>query len=93
MHPFPDPHDVAACGVNDLTATRLDSFQPRDFRAEGRNDHHVFRPQVVNVVIAIRRKKIFDSQHGKLLINLGIMNDLAQDINSVVLENSVRCVG
>jgi hypothetical protein len=40
-HPFPDTHDVAARGVDNLATPRLDPFVHRDLGTESGHNNHI----------------------------------------------------
>src|ERR1051326_2138789 len=92
-HPFPNAHDIAAGGVDNLAAVIPDLLQNGQLRAEGGEDNYVLRLQFGNVRLFIWTGQVFDSERRDLLVDFRIVNNLANDEEAAIFENLARGVG
>src|SRR5579862_1072622 len=92
-HPLPDTHHVAAGGVDDLAAALLQLRERGDFRPERGDDDHVLGGEVVDLRLAPFADEVLDAERGNLLVDLRVVDDLAQDEEPAILENLARGVG
>ena len=60
-NPFPDAHDVAAGGVDDLAAALLDLLQDGKLGPEGRHDDDIVRLQIRDVRLLVVPDQILDA--------------------------------
>ncbi len=59
-HPFPDAHDVATSGVDDLAAAILDLLQNGKLRPERREDDDVVGLQLGDIGLLVRPGEVLD---------------------------------
>ena len=90
---LPDAHHVAAGGVDDLAADLLDAGQRGHIRAEGGHDDDIRRGEIVHRGLRVLADEVLDAEGANLLIDLGVVNDLAEDEEAAVREDLGRGVG
>ncbi len=84
---FPDAHHVAAGGVHQLAAFRAEFFHDIHLRAKGRDDHHVVLPQLIQLRAFVGAGQEFDVHRDELLVDFGVVDDLAEDVNRLAGED------
>src|SRR5207253_1007138 len=90
---FPNAHHVATSRVHDLAAAFLDLLLNRQFGAERRYNNNVVRSELSNVCLLVWAGQVFDPERRYLLVDLGVMNDFADNKQATVLENFPGGVG
>ena len=84
---FPDAHDVAAGGVHNLAAAFLDAGKGSDIGAEGGDDDDVADSEDVEVGGANFANEVADAEGADLLVDLGVVDDFAEDVEAFALED------
>src|SRR2546423_13540660 len=89
---LPDAHHIAAGRVYDLATAILDLLLDRQLGPERGHDHHVVRLKISDVGLLVFPHQVLDAQRGDLLVDLRVVDDLADDEKPAVLENFPRRV-
>ena len=92
-HALPDAHDVAAGGVDLVAADFLEAVEHLHLRAEGGDDDDVLLGQAVEVVDAARFLELLDAHVAELVVDLGVVDDFAEEIDVVAGEDLGGGVG
>ena len=80
---FPDAAYVAAGGVDLVAADFVEAVEHFHFRAEGGDDDDVLPGQAVEIVDAARFLELLDAHVAQLVVDLGVVDDFAQEVNVV----------
>jgi hypothetical protein len=92
-YPLPDAHHVPASRIHKQTPLRL-QFPPRGhLRPERRDNHQVLRLQLIDLLVLGLARDRHDPHPANLVIDLRVVNDLAQQENSPVRIRPPRGVG
>ena len=90
---FPNAHDIAAGGINNLATAGFDIGHHINFRTECRNDDDVALLQAVEVGRCWARGKVFDAQGLHLRVDIRVVDDFAEEKNPAVGKNFSCSVG
>jgi hypothetical protein len=91
LHVLPDVQHRPARGVHQRAAAPEQVLEELDGRAEGRQDHHVFRGQVVERLAGIAQEA--DALVAQLGVDVRVVDDLAGQEDLPVGEPFPRLVG
>src|SRR5690349_5157313 len=75
---LPNAHDVPAGRIHELTTFGFQLAPGGYLRPDGRDDHDVFRLQLIDLVITRLAGDSYNAHAPDLIVHFGIMNDLAQ---------------
>jgi hypothetical protein len=90
---LPNAHHVAAGRIDDLAAALADLRQGLHIGAERGDDHHVLRGEPVEIGRAGFIDEVLDAQFADLLVDLRVMDDLAQDEDPAIRKHLGGGVG
>src|SRR5437764_15277127 len=91
--PFPNTHDVAASGIDNLASVILYLLQNGQLRSERWQDDNVVGLQFGDVGLFVSSGQILDAERGYLLVHFRVVNDFADDEEAAVRENFAGGVG
>ena len=92
-HTFPDAHHVAARGIDDLAAALLDARKGGHVGPKGGDDDDVAFAKEVERGLAGGVHQVANAQGPDLLVDLGVVDDLPQNVEPPGGENFGRRVG
>ena len=93
FHPFPHFHDVSAGRIHDLDSLFLQRVHEGGGNAEGGNDHHVVRDNLIIRGVQMLPGKFFNALPLQLAVYLRIVDDVADQVNLPVREDLARRIG
>src|SRR6202007_3099461 len=92
-HSLPDAHYVPAVCIYDLATALVNLLQGVQISAKGRHDDDILRRQILDLRLTVLADKVLNPHGRDLIIHQRIMNNLAQNEESLVFEDLVRGVG
>ena len=92
-NPTPDFHHITACGIDDVAALGINFIHEGRGRAECGNDDHIIGRQVIVVATQFLPRQRDDAHVDELTVDLGVMNDFANEKNTIIGKHLARGVG
>src|SRR5437868_15464824 len=84
--PFPNTHDVAASGIDNLASVILYLLQNGQLRSERGQDDNVVGLQFGNVSLFVSSGQALDAERGSFLVHFRVVNYLANDEEAAALK-------
>ena len=90
---FPDTHHVAAGSIDDTASMTPDLLDKRNGCTKSRYDHHIVRPEILDMGTTGGIEEVTYPKCGNLRIDLWIVNDLPNQEETGIRENLTRGIG
>src|SRR5687768_13512480 len=87
---FPDAHDVSAGGIDKDAAFFLELRPRGDFSSKGRDDDNIATLEVFDIRVFLFSTEKADVHGANLIVDLGIVNDLSENIDRLVWKDFPR---